>query len=108
LQGCKPAVCLSALQKHHIQPERYVPCPFKTVDKMKLLYNNMFRRKIMDYSVRKSENFLFVIKIITTIGIIFGIIFVLPKLFGDFTEGLATVYVLLNICSIDFIISLVL
>jgi hypothetical protein len=25
-QGCKPTVCLSALPKRHIQPERYATC----------------------------------------------------------------------------------
>jgi hypothetical protein len=30
LQGCKPAVCLFALQKRHKQPERYVKYDFES------------------------------------------------------------------------------
>jgi Zn-dependent protease with chaperone function len=58
---------------------------------------NVFRRNgNMTYSVRKSENILFAIKIIATVGIIVGIIFSLPKI-GEHSVYIITVivYVLL-------------
>jgi Zn-dependent protease with chaperone function len=47
----------------------------------------------MNYSVRNSENPLFAIKVLTTIGIILGIIFVLPKYFGD--TQIITIYTII-------------
>ena len=45
----------------------------------------------MAYAVRKSENVLFAIKIVATIGVILGIIFGLPKL----TENIVTIYTII-------------
>jgi Zn-dependent protease with chaperone function len=41
---------------------------------------SFFKEENMDYSVRKSENILFAIKVIATIGIILGILFGLPHI----------------------------
>jgi Zn-dependent protease with chaperone function len=49
----------------------------------------------MSYSVRKSENILFALKVIGTVGIILGIIVVPPKLFGGFNEQSAVVYAII-------------
>jgi Zn-dependent protease with chaperone function len=67
--------------------------PFGIVDKIKIWYNNIVGER-MNYSVRKSENILFALKIIATLGIILGIIFALLKLSDGFNEYLATIYVI--------------
>jgi hypothetical protein len=43
LQGCKPTVCLFALQKRRKQPERYVPFALEFVEKW-LLKNGLTKK----------------------------------------------------------------
>jgi hypothetical protein len=49
LQGCKPAVCLYALQKRRIQPERYVQYALNFVENFEKELDKKYSRDIIIY-----------------------------------------------------------